>query len=168
MVKLSDVKVVPQYRERVRRRLLVLAYAGEHGPTVAGRRYGMSPRTVRRWRKRWRADGLQGLVPRYPRRRSRRVRSEVLELVRQARQDLGYAPARTRLWLLRHHGIRMAMATLQRIFVDLGFAIPTAQPQAGTAAAPSFRETRAGGFGPGGREIRQGSGPVGLSIHRNR
>src|SRR5262245_1732266 len=104
MIKLSDVKVASQYRERVRRRLIVLAYAGEHGPTAAGRRYGVSPRTVRRWRTRWRVDGVRGLVPRYPRRRPRRVRADVLERIREARQELGYGAARTRLWLLRRHG----------------------------------------------------------------
>jgi len=37
MIKLSDVKVRPQYRTRVRYRLLVLEYAWEHGPAAAGR-----------------------------------------------------------------------------------------------------------------------------------
>ena len=120
MIKLSDVKVRAQYRVRVRYRLTVLAYAGEHGPTAAGRKYGVSARTVRRWRKRWRADGIQGLVPRYPRRRQRRLSPAVVRLIRQARQELGYGAARTRLWLLRLHHVRLAMGTLQRVFRDLG------------------------------------------------
>jgi transposase InsO family protein len=120
MIKLSDVKVRAQYRVRVRYRLMVLAYAGEHGPTAAGRKYGVSARTVRRWRKRWRADGIQGLVPRYPRRRQRRLSPAVVTLIRQARQELGYGAARTRLWLLRLHHVRLAMGTLQRVFRDLG------------------------------------------------
>jgi transposase InsO family protein len=120
MIRLTDVKVAPQYRERVRHRLVVLGYASTHGPTAAGRRYGVSARTVRRWRKRWRAEGIKGLVPRYPHRRQRRVTAEVLELIRQARQELAYGAARTRLWLLRRHRVRLAMGTLQRIFVDLG------------------------------------------------
>jgi transposase len=105
MIKLSDVKVAAQYRERVRHRLVILAYAGSHGPTAAGRRYGVSARTIRRWRKRWRAEGLKGLVPRYPRRRQRRVTVEVLDLIRHARQELAYGAARTRLWLLRRHRV---------------------------------------------------------------
>lgn len=40
MIKLSDVKVRPQYRRQVRYRLLVLEYARAHGPTAAGRHYG--------------------------------------------------------------------------------------------------------------------------------
>jgi hypothetical protein len=35
MIKLSDVKVRPQYRTRVRYRLLVLQYAQAHGPAAA-------------------------------------------------------------------------------------------------------------------------------------
>jgi transposase len=96
MIKLSDVKGAPQYRERVRHRLVILAYAGTHGPTAAGRRYGVSVRTVRRWRKRWRGEGMNGLVPRYPHRRQRRITVEVLELIRHARQELAYGAARTR------------------------------------------------------------------------
>ena len=60
MIRLTDVKVAPQYRERVRHRLVVLGYAGTHGPTAAGRRYGVSARTVRRWRKRWGQKGSRG------------------------------------------------------------------------------------------------------------
>src|SRR5262245_16593936 len=126
MIKLSDVKVAAQYRARVRHRLVILAYAGSHGPTAAGRRYGVSARTIRRWRKRWRVDGLKGLVPRYPRRRQRRVTGEVLELIRHARQELAYGAARTRLWLLRRHRVQLAMGTLQRIFVDVG--VPYLRP----------------------------------------
>lgn len=71
MIKLSDVQVRTQYRIRVRYRLMVLEYASTQGPTAAGRRFGVSG-TVRRWRARWRAAGVEGLVPRYPRRRQPR------------------------------------------------------------------------------------------------
>src|SRR5262245_33671661 len=121
MVKLSDVKPVrPLYRIRVRYRMLVLEYARVHGPTAAGRHYGVSPRTVRRWRVRWHAEGLAGLVPRYPRRRQRRLTPEVIELIRQARQEMNYGASRTRLWLLRLHQVRLAMGTIQRVFRDIG------------------------------------------------
>src|SRR5499427_8070724 len=95
MIKLSDVKVRSQYRTRVRYRLLVLQYAQAHGPSAAGRHYGLSARTIRRWRKRWRRGGVEGLVP-------------------------GYGAARTRLWLQRVHGVRLAMGTIQRVFRDIG------------------------------------------------
>ncbi len=61
MIRLSDVKVRLQYRWRVRQRLMVLHFARVHGPTAAGRRFGVSVRTIRRWRVRWRQNGLEGL-----------------------------------------------------------------------------------------------------------
>ncbi len=120
MIRLSDVKVRLQYRWRVRQRLMVLHFARLHGPTAAARRFGVSVRTIRRWRVRWRLGSLEGLVPRYPRRRGRRVTPRVIELIGQARRDLGYGAARTQLWLRRVHEVRVAMGTIQRIFRDLG------------------------------------------------
>src|SRR5215469_8383659 len=90
MIRLSDVKVQLQYRWRVRQRLMVLHFARLHRPTAAGRRFGVSARTIRRWRVRWRQDALQGLVPRYPRRRGRRITPRVVELIGQARRELEY------------------------------------------------------------------------------
>jgi len=103
----------------VRYRLLVLEYAWQHGPAAAGRHYGLSARTIRRWRKRWRQGGGGGLVPSYPRHRARRVPPAAIELIRQARQEFGCGAARTRLWLQRVHGIRLAMGTIQRVFRDM-------------------------------------------------
>jgi transposase InsO family protein len=120
VIKLSDVKVRVQYRLRVRQRLMVLHFARLHGPTAAGRRFGVSARTIRRWRVRWREDALQGLVPRYPRRRGRRITPRVIELIGQARRDLAYGALRTQLWLRRIHNVRIAVGTIQRIFRDLG------------------------------------------------
>jgi transposase InsO family protein len=120
VIKLSDVKVRVQYRLRVRQRLMVLHFARLQGPTAAGRRFGVSVRTIRRWRVRWRQDALQGLVPRYPRRRGRRITPRVIDLIGQARRDLAYGAQRTQLWLRRVHDVRVAMGTIQRIFRDLG------------------------------------------------
>src|SRR5438094_5266704 len=63
MIRLSDVKVRLQYRWRVRQRLMVLHFARLHGPTAAARRFGVSVRTIRRWRVRWRQGGLAVRVP---------------------------------------------------------------------------------------------------------
>ncbi len=120
MIKVRDVKVRPQYRTRVRYRLVVLEYAWAHGPAAAGRHYRISPRTIRRWRKRWRSSGVEGLVPTYPRHRPRRVPPTAIELIRHARQELGLGAARTRLWLQPVHGVRLAMGTIQRVFRDWG------------------------------------------------
>jgi len=120
MIRLSDVKVRLQYRWRVRQRLMVLHFARLHGPSAAGRRYGVSVRTIRRWRVRWRQGGLEGLVPLYPRRRGRRVTPRVIELVEHARRELAYGAQRTQVWLRRVHSVRIAMATIQRVFRDMG------------------------------------------------
>ena len=120
MIRLSDVKVQLQYRWRVRQRLMVLHFARLHGPTAAGRRFGVSVRTIRRWRARWRQGGLGALVPRYPARRGRRVSPRAVELVGHARRELAYGAQRTQLWLRRVHNIRIAVGTVQRIFRDLG------------------------------------------------
>ena len=120
MIRLSDVKVQLQYRWRVRQRLMVLHFARLHGANAAGRRFGVSARTIRRWRVRWRQDALQGLVPRYPRRRSRRITPRVVELIGQARRELEYGAQRTQLWLRRVHDVRVAVGTIQRIFRDIG------------------------------------------------
>ena len=50
MIKLSDVKVRPQYRTRVRYRLVVLEYAWEHGPgnRPAQREHRSRPRRLSR------------------------------------------------------------------------------------------------------------------------
>ena len=121
MVKLSALKGIRgQYRLRVRYRRLVLEYATLHGPTAAARRYGVCPRTVCRWRRRWRAEGLAGLTPRYPRQRPSRLRPEVLGHIHHARETLHSGAARTRRWLLRVHQVRLAMGTIQRVFRALG------------------------------------------------
>src|SRR5260370_41879795 len=57
MIKLSDVKVRPQYRTRVRYRLRVLEHAWQHGPAAAGRHYRLSARTILRWAEGPRARG---------------------------------------------------------------------------------------------------------------
>jgi len=137
MIKLSAVKVRLQYRTRVRYRLLVLEYAWEQGPVAAGRHYGLSARTIRRWRKRWRQGGLEALVPSYPRHRARRVSPPAVELIDPPR------PPGARL----RSGARPALAAARardpaRDGYDSaglsrrGPAPPPADPQAGTDRRP--------------------------------
>src|SRR5260370_40124445 len=96
MIKLSDVKVRPPYRTRVRYRLLVLEYAWQHGPAAAGRHYGLSARTIRRGRKRWGRGGIEGLVPSYPPPRARRGSPAAAGPMPQAPPGIGYRAARPR------------------------------------------------------------------------
>jgi transposase InsO family protein len=119
---MSETVIPSQYRLRVKQRLVVITYAGDHGVKPAGRHFGLSHKTVRRWRARHQTDGLLGLVPRYPRRRRRRVAPEVIPLVKQARIEHRFGAARTRIWLRRVHGIALATQTIQRLFHDLGLS----------------------------------------------
>src|SRR5262245_47153625 len=63
---MREAAVPTRYRLRVQERLLVLEYASANGVRPASRRFGFTSRTIRRWRARWRADGIGGLIPRYP------------------------------------------------------------------------------------------------------
>jgi hypothetical protein len=67
--------------------------------------------------------GLAILAPRYPRRRASQRRLEVpdvIEHIRHTRETLGYGAARTRLWLIPVHRVRLAIGTIQCVFRDLG------------------------------------------------
>ena len=165
MVKLSALKGIRgQYRLRVRYRLLVLEYATLHGPTAAARRYGVCPRTVCRWRRRWRAEGLAGLTPRYPRQRPSRLRPEVLghihharDVARRGRPDAAVAsagasgPARH-----GHDPTRLSGA---------GPALSASYAETRAAAAETVREGGARRVGAGGCEVRQDRGALGVPVH---
>jgi transposase InsO family protein len=115
-----DVTIPPQYRTRVKHRLKVLAYVESHGVRPAARHFALSRITVRAWRDRYRADGIAGLLPRYPKRRCSRVKPEIIPLVKQARLEERLGADRTRIWLQRVHGVSIAAQTIQRLFRDLG------------------------------------------------
>jgi transposase InsO family protein len=112
--------IPPQYRLRVKQRLKIVQYAEEHGVKPAGRHFGLDRKTVREWRDRHRELGVAGLLPRYPKRRRRRVPTAVIPLVREARTEHRFGAARTRIWLQRVHGISVATQTVTRLFRDLG------------------------------------------------
>ncbi len=87
--------IAVRHKLRVKQRRRVVEYATAHGIKPASRHFGLDRRTVRTWVQRARAGGDQGLVPRYPRRRKRRLPATTLELIRVARVDLRYgAPGR--------------------------------------------------------------------------
>jgi hypothetical protein len=70
---------------------------------LAAERFGLDRKTVREWRERAKAEGEVGLVPRYPKRRARRISEETVRLIVEARREFGRGACRTRLWLLRVH-----------------------------------------------------------------
>src|SRR6185437_16458361 len=97
--RMPNLMIPPQYRLRVKQRLKIVQYAEEHGVKPAGRHFGLDRKTVREWRDRHRELGVAGLLPRYPKRRRRRVPTAVIPLVREARTEHRFGAARTRIWL---------------------------------------------------------------------
>src|SRR5262249_36341206 len=96
---------IPAYRLRVKQKRRVVEYATEHGIKPASRHFGLDRRTIRGWRRRGRADGDVGLVPRYPAKRKRRLPEATRALIRMARVEHRFGAPRTQVWLKRVHGI---------------------------------------------------------------
>src|SRR4029453_7231080 len=93
-------EIPTRYRLRVKQRLTILMYAEVYGVKPAGRHFGLNRKTVRIWRDRWRQDGEQGLLPRYPaRRKRRRLDDRMGGVIKQARVDHRYGAGRAGLWL---------------------------------------------------------------------
>jgi transposase len=120
-----------KHRWKVQGRVAVLAYVSAHGLKPAAERFGLDRKTVREWRDRAKAAGEAGLVPRYPRRRPRRIPDATVSLIEEARREFGWGACRTRLWLLRVHQIKVAAKTIARICVDLGLPAPRALKRRG-------------------------------------
>lgn len=97
-----------------------LEYASAHGIKPTAERFGLDRRTVREWRDRARVAGVAGLVPRYPKRRPRRISDETVRRIEEARRESGWGACRTRLWRLRVHQIKVAAKTIARVCVDRG------------------------------------------------
>jgi transposase InsO family protein len=118
---MAKKEIIPaRYRLKVKQRLAIVEWAMERGIKPAGERFGLDRKTVREWRDRYRARGILGLVPAYPERRKSRVPADVIALIEQARRELQYGAARTRIWLRRAHKRQVPMATISRTFVRLG------------------------------------------------
>lgn len=117
-MKLPNVK--RQYRWAVRRRLRIVAYVEAHSLLGASQHFGLDRKTIREWRDRYRVEGIAGLVPRYPPQRPTRLAPATIALLEQARRDLEYGAARTRIWLRRVHQIHLPMATIQYAFRRMG------------------------------------------------
>jgi transposase InsO family protein len=119
-----DRSISRRYRWKVQGRLAVLDYAATYGIRPAAARFGLDRKTVRAWRARFKEVGTVGLVPRYPKRRRRRIPDSVVELIAHARREFGWGACRIRLWLLRVPHVTVAPGTISRICDDLGLPRP--------------------------------------------
>src|SRR3954468_13151174 len=134
--------ISPRYQLRVKQRRRVVEFAEDYGFRAAARHFGLARRTVRTWCRRWKADGEQGLVPRYPARRRRRVSEGIVDLARVARTEYRWGATRTRIWLERVHQIRVNAKTIQRVFCDLGLPALTKTPKRNRNSSSSLRKRR--------------------------
>jgi transposase InsO family protein len=121
--------IAVRYRLRVKQRRRIVEYAREHGIKPAGRHFGLDRRTVRRWVRRWLAGGDEGLVPRYPAKRKRRLPDSTRELIRIARIDHRYGAARAQVWLKRVHQLHVNTGTIQRVFREIGVPVLAKTPK---------------------------------------
>ena len=121
--------IAARHRLRVKQRRRIVEYAREHGIKPAGRHFGLDRRTIRAWLRRWKAGGDEGLVPRYPARRKRRLPDTTRELIRVARVEHRYGAPRTQIWLKRVHHLQVNTRTIQRIFREIGIPLLTKTPK---------------------------------------
>lgn len=113
-------------------RLAAAITGGEVNVAALCRERGISRQTFYAWRRRYEAEGLEGLVGRSsaPRTSPRRTPVEVEEAVVALRKELDDAGldagAATIQWHLAHRGLRAvpSVATLWRILVRRGFVRP--------------------------------------------
>jgi transposase InsO family protein len=121
--------IATRHRLRVTQRRRIVEYAKEHGIKPAGRHFGLDRRTVRAWLRRWNASGDEGLVPRYPARRKRRLPDTTRALIRVARVEHRYGAPRTQVWLKRVHNLQVNTRTIQRVFREIGIPVLTKRPK---------------------------------------
>jgi transposase InsO family protein len=122
-------RIAKRHRFRVNQRRRVVEYALEYGIKPAGRHFGLARRTVRTWVRRWKAGGAEGLVPRYPATRKRRLPETTRALIRVARVDHRYGAARTQIWLKRVHDLHVNTGTIQHVFREMGIPVLTKTPK---------------------------------------
>jgi transposase len=167
---MKKVLIPPRYRLRVKQRLAVVEYAIAHGIKPASRRFALERKTIRRWRDRWRAKGLAGLVPQYPAQRASRLQAEVVKLIEHARRELLYGAA-------ADPSLVATAAQTQRVpRRDSAHVRATRTPETTdaeqatvtAAAAHPLREADARGFCAGRRQGREGRRTQGVPVHRLR
>lgn len=83
--------MIRNYKDKKYVRLKMVQYAGSHGNKPAARMFGTTVKTVRKWMRRWKSDGLLGLEEklRRPNHCPQAVSEEVKRRVRRAKREKG-------------------------------------------------------------------------------
>ena len=109
-----------------RRRTWIAAYRELGDAGAVCRRFGISRPTLRKWLRRYDADGDAGLaeLSRRPHRSpARKVGERAVELIVRLRRERRLGVKRLRIELERLHGLRLAASTLQKVLVRHGMSV---------------------------------------------
>ena len=115
-----------QLLRMARRRLAILRHAEEITGNVAltCRYYGISRQVFYTWRRRYDADGLDGLRDRShrPQVSPNATRTEVVGKIIYLRQHYHFGPAKIAMYLRRYHDIQISHSGVWRVLkrLDLG------------------------------------------------
>ena len=94
------------------------------------RYYGISRKCYYRWRRRYEADGLDGLKDRShrPHHSPRATQAEVIEKIVWLRKHYHFGPAKIAMYLARYHDVTISTSGVWRILKRLGMnRLPASQ-----------------------------------------
>src|SRR4028118_1171546 len=122
-----------QHQQRVQNwRLKVLRHAESTGNVAKTcRYYGISRTLFYQWRKRYKAEGLDGLRDRShtPHRFHNATPAEIVQKILHLRQHYHFGPWRIHTYLLRYHRIKIGKSTVFHILQRHGLSrLPRYQP----------------------------------------
>jgi transposase InsO family protein len=129
----EETKVTEREAARVvARRLAILRHAEEVSGNVAKtcRYYGISRQLFYVWKRRFEADGVDGLRDRSrrPKHSPRATRTEVVGKIIYLRQNYHFGPAKIAMYLKRYHDIEISISGVWRILKRLDMnRLPTSQ-----------------------------------------
>jgi len=112
-----------ELERRANRRLSILRHAEEVSGSVAAtcRYYGISRNCFYRWRRRYEAEGFEGLKDRssQPHHSPNATQADVVGKIIHLRQNYHFGPMKIAMYLERYHGITMSPSGIWRILKRL-------------------------------------------------
>lgn len=140
-----------ELERRANRRLTILRHAEEVSGSVAAtcRYYGISRNCFYRWKRRYDAEGFEGLKDRssQPHNSPNATQADVVGKIIHVRQSYHFGPAKIAMYLERYHGVTMSSSGIWRIRkrLDMNRLRPpsatSGTPSAGSATRSSGRDT---------------------------
>ncbi|CAL9279272.1 MULTISPECIES: IS481 family transposase [Streptomyces] len=117
---------------RARHRLAVLRHAEEVSGNIAAtcRYYGISRQCFYTWRRRYEAEGLDGLKDRSsaPHHTPRATTADVVEKILWLRRQYHFGPAKIAMYLQRYHDVAISTSGVWRILKKVGLnRLPASQ-----------------------------------------